>query len=189
MSAGPNDLHNLVAEVLAEASYALDSLPGYDATLEGAPDRQFVSPGTPVQDFVSADCCSQLAAWAAPINEADTSPGGLDAGKRSSRFAWINQVGIYIGIDRCIPGGEMSGSGIFTPPAADTLTEVSRQYHADAWVLWNYLHEAVHAARLLTLCDEMFFDTITPSTPTGGCCGWVVSLRAALGGFSESLGS
>ena len=185
---GPEDLHNLTEAVLDEAVAAIDSVADSDPTLEGAPDRRFVSPGIPVYDFVGRDCCSQIAVWAIPINEADTTPGGLDAGRRSL-FGWINQVGISIAVSRCIPTGETSNMGLLTPPAASALTEASRQHHADGWALWNHMHHAIAAARILSLCDAVAVEGIVPAIPAGGCAGWVLTLRAALGGYEEQIGS
>jgi hypothetical protein len=188
-SPGPLDTHTLALGVLDAIADALDSLPIFDATLDGAPDRQFVSPGVSVDDFVGRDCCAQVSVWVSPITEADTTPGGQDAGRRSSRFAWINQVAINGRVTRCIPTEDPNASGFYTPPTADVLTEASRQHDADGWALWNHLHNAVHAADLLSLCDEMFFDGVVPLIPSGGCAGWQISLRASLGGYEEELGS
>ncbi len=186
---GPGDLHDLAEAVLDAAAEALDTILDFDPTLEGAPERQFVSPGVPVADFVGQDCCSQIAVWAVPTTEADTTPGGLDAGRRSSRYAWINQVGINISISRCIPTGSSSSVGLYSPPAAAELTESARQHNFDGWALWNHMHAAVKAEHIMSICDEVFIDNMIPAIPAGGCAGWVMSLRAALGGYSEVLGS
>jgi hypothetical protein len=188
MPPGPLDSHDLNLAVLDVIVDALDSLPIFDAALQGAPERQFISPGLPVDDFVGEDCCAQVSVWGVPITEADTTPGGLDAGRRSSRFAWINQVAINARVTRCFPTGSSSASG-FYPPSVDVLTETSRQHDADGWALWNHLHNAVHQEQLLTHCDAFFFDGMLPIIPSGGCAGWVVSLRASLGGYEETLGS
>lgn len=187
--AGPGDLHDLAEAVLDEAVEALDSIPDFDPTLEGAPERYFVSPGIPVADFVGRDCCSQIAVWVTPTTEGDTTPAGPDAGMRSSRFAWINYVGLNIAASRCIPTGDSSAVGIYTPPSAAVLTEASRQLNADGWALWNHMHNAVHAERILAHCDQVFIDGITAAIPSGGCAGWLLTMRAALGGYSENLGS
>lgn len=180
------DLAQLLLDIVAEA---LDTIPAFDTTLEGAPERQFVSPGQPVNDFVSADCCSAIAVWAVPTVEADTTPGGLNAGRRAARQAWINHVGLNAVVWRCIPVGESSAVGVYTPPTAAQLTESARQHLADGWALWNHLHNAQSFGEILDLCDEVFFDGITPTIPAGGCAGWIIAFRAALGGYTEALGS
>jgi len=184
---GPLDAHYLALAFLDDVAASLDSIPDYDPTLEGAPERQFVSPGISVDDFVGRDCCSQIAVWITPLTEAGTSPGGLDDGKRASRFAWINQVSLTARVTRCFPTSSVSTAGIYTPPTADELTEAAKQHDADAWALWNYLHSAVHKEHLLEHCDEVFFDNITAIVPSGGCGGWVVSVRAALGGYEATI--
>lgn len=186
---GPGDLHDLCEAVRDAAAEALDSILDFDPTLEGAPDRQFVSPGIPVADFVGRDCCSQIAVWAVPTTEGDTSPAGPDAGRRSSRYAWINYVGLNVSVSRCIPTGQSSSVGLYTPPSADVLNEASRQHNADGWALWNHMHNAVKAEEILSLCDQVFIDNMIPAIPAGGCAGWVMAMRAALDGYTEELGS
>jgi hypothetical protein len=185
---GPGDLHDLAEAVLDAAVAAIDSVADSDPTLEGAPERQFVSPGIPVADFVGRDCCSQIAVWATPSVEADTTPGGLNTGRRSS-LGWINQAGISVAVSRCIPTGESSSVGIFNPPSAASLTESSRQHNADGWALWNGMHHAAAAGRILEICDGVTVEGITAAIPAGGCAGWLLTLRAALGGYQEDLGS
>lgn len=182
---GPLDTHNLAQALLDNAVLALDTLPSFDATLEGAPDRQFVSPGLPVDDFVGSDCCSQIACWVSPVTESGTTP----ATRRSERNAWINQVALTVGVTRCIPTGTSSTVGIYTPPSDDELTEAARQHNADGWVLWNYLHEAVHSEQLLTLCDAVAFDGFIDRIPQGGCSGWQGIIRATLGGYPVEISS
>jgi len=185
----PEDLFLLAEAYLAEVADALDTILDFDPTLEGAPERQFVSPGQPVMDFVGRDCCSQIAVFAQPVIEGDTTPGGFEAGRRSMRFAWKNEVSLSAVVSRCIPTGESSNTGVFRPPSAASLTASSRQHLLDLWVLWNYLHQSVHSERLLEHCDEVRFDGAIPAIPQGGCAGVVVNLTASLGGYIEEIGS
>ncbi len=167
--AGPGDLHALSLEVLDASAEALDTIPTYEAHLLGAPARQFVSPNTPVWD-----CCDQLAVWPTPLNEADTSPGGLAAGHRK-KLGRINHVLISVQITRCIPTE--------VEPAPADLTASAEQLNADAWALWNHLFNLAESGGLLTLCKEVFFDGITAVSPTGGCGGWTANIRAQLDGY------
>jgi hypothetical protein len=170
--AGPGDLHALAVEVLDAAAGSLDTIPNHEPHLLGAPTRQFVSPGTPVHD-----CCDQLCVYVAPqIGEGDTTPGGMGAGKRF-KLGRINHVAASISITRCIPTD--------LEPPADSLTDAAEQLNADAWALWNDLYNQIRSGELLTLCQEVFFDGITPISPSGGCAGWLVLLRIELGGYSE----
>ena len=184
--ASPDDLHLFATTFLNECASALDSIPTLvpGQGLLGAPERQFVSPGLPVWD-----CCEQLAVHATPMTEADTTPGGLDAGRRSARQARINHASYVATITRCVPTGELSAGGTYTAPDTVDLTLAARQINADGWALWNRLFNAVYAGRLLTLCDEVFWDAIIPVVPAGGCAGWTVTMRASLPGYAEMLGT
>lgn len=177
--AGPGDLHTFAETFLAFCAEALDTIPIYDATLLGAPDRQFVSPGIPVWD-----CCEQLAVHVAFINEAGTTPGDLDAGLRTNR-GYINHVTVIGTITRCIPTMNSDGD----PPSPAAQGSAAEQIDADGWALWNHLHNAKASGELLNLCDGMFFDGLLAVVPSGGCAGWTVTVRAAIGGYEELLGS
>jgi hypothetical protein len=181
--ADPGDLHVLANAILAAAVDALNSVNAFDATLLGAQDRRFVSPGLPV-----LDCCDQLTVHIPLINQADTTPSGLAAGKRHLTGT-INHVTMMVTSTRCIPVGTTSAAGQFTPPTATELAEAARQLDADAWALWNHLYAMQASDQLLNLCDEVFFDGISTLPPSGGCAGWVAQVRAYLGGYPVSFGT
>lgn len=172
---GPGDLQALCEELLQASIDALDTIPTFDATLEGAPERYFVSPGLPV-----LDCCPQLSVHAAGVTEADTTPGGLGAGRRASA-ARLNHVALVVTIARCIPGEP-------TPPA-DDLEAAAEQINADGWALWNHIWNLIRADLLFSLCGEVFWDGLRPLSPSGLCAGWTLNLRVRLDGYSEVLGS
>jgi hypothetical protein len=186
MSTGPDDLWQIAQAYLDDCAEALDTIPDFVPELDGAPERQFLSPGMPVSDFVDRDCCSQLAVRVDPIVELGTTPGGLDAGRRAAREAWKNSVTLVAHIWRCIPSGDNAMGG-FIPPSASELTLASRQIYADAWALWNHLHNLVRAEHLVSLCDEVFFDGLIPMVPAGGCAGWTAVIRVSLEGYEELL--
>ncbi len=179
--AGPGDLHAFAEGFLDFCVESLDTIPTFmdTAGLLGAPDRRFVSPGIPVWD-----CCEQLAVHVPLMNEADTTPGGLDAGRRTNR-GYINSITFMATVTRCIPTMNNDGD----PPSPAALDASAEQINADGWALWNHLHNLKASAQLLTLCDEMFFDGILAAAPAGGCGGWTVTVRAAIGGYEELLGS
>jgi hypothetical protein len=133
-----------------------------------------------IADGLVVHNCPQLAVYATPISEADTAPGGLTSGKRVS-LGRINHVLFSIEIVRCIPTD-------VEPPASE-ITAASAQTNADAWALWNHLFNLIGSGQLLTLCQEVFFEGITAVSPSGGCAGWTVALRAQLDGYQETLGS
>lgn len=177
--ASPTDLWDFADELLSFAAEALDTIPTFDATLEGAPDRQVVSQGTPSDD------CDQLTVYVPSIGEAGTTPGGLAAEART-RVGHIDLVTYNIRIIRCcLPVGNDVGD----PPLAAEISDASKQTYADAWALWNHLHNVKSSGQILTLCDEMYFDGMIAVLSSGGCGGWVVPVRARLEGYADALGS
>lgn len=174
---GPPDLHGLAVDLLAAMVEALDTIPAYEPTLVGAPDRAFVSPGTPV-----FDCCDQVAIHPPFISFGDTSPAGLAAGKRHI-FGAINHVTLLGTATRCIPSIDDLGRS----PSTTALQEAARQLNADAWALHNHLYNLQSSGLLLSLCDEVFFDGISAVQPSGGCAGWTVTVRAYLDGYTETF--
>ena len=180
--AGPGDLHELAEALLDVCVESLNTIPDFEPGLSGAPERAFVSPGQPV-----FDCCDQLTVHVQQIDQADTSPGGLNAGHRA-KFGQINHVLFIVTSTRCISGVTTTQAGGVSIPSAEVLAEDARQLDADAWALWNHAYNMTRAEQFRTLCDEVFFDGILSIVPSGGCAGWTVTVRAALDGYEESLG-
>lgn len=175
MGLGPLDLDTFAHALLGVSVDALDTIPNYDATLAGAPDRRFVSPGQPV-----LDCCAdgQLTVNAILINDANTTPGGLAAGKRYVDGR-INHVTFLVTIARCIPVADAQGN----PPAVADLEAAASQTNADAWALWNHLFNV--SDTLVSLCGEVFFDGMRPLAPSN-CAGWTAIVRVRLDGYEET---
>lgn len=173
---GPADLHAICVEVLAAAVDALDTIPSLAPGLLGAPERAFVSAGTP-----ALDCCNQLTVNAAPVAEAPTAPLEMGAGTRHQQSFRKNYVGFSITITRCgPPTGDL-------PPSPTEQEAVAEQTNADAWALWNYLWNMERSGLLFTLCGGVFNDRLAPITPSGGCYGWVYSFRAEVEGYETSF--
>ena len=168
--ADATDLQTLMLAVLTAAEAALDEIPGFAPGLSGAPERTFVSAGTP-----ALDCCNQLSVNAYTIREAQTGAGGLQAGQRHRYNARINLVGVQVYVTRCLN----TPNDIPTPAEQTALAE---QTNADAWALWNYMFRQ---ADLVALCDGLFMDAITPLTPSGGCMGWLLNMRLQLAGYED----
>jgi hypothetical protein len=182
---GPGDLFALADLLLQHAVEALDSIPTFTGmeTLQGAPTRQVVALGQP------ADDCDQVAVYVPLIAEAGTTPGGLGAAARP-RTGRVDHTSLNIRVTRCcLPVGEMSSGGEWRAPTALAINTSSEQLYADAWALWNHLHNVKASGVFRTLCDQMFFDGIQPFTPSGACGGWVMFTRVQLDGYEESLGS
>jgi hypothetical protein len=172
----PTDLNELAHDLLDVAIDALDTLPAFG--LEGAPERSFVSPGQPVLDCCLGTYNGQLTVHAAGVNDAQTTPGGLDAGRRIVRGK-INHTLFLVTIARCIPVATDDGN----PPPVEDLEAAAAQTNADAWALWNVLFNL--AEDFSTLCGEVFFDGFRPLPPSN-CAGWVGAIRVRLDGYQSS---
>lgn len=178
---GPGDLDALAHELLDACIEALDTIPDYDATLEGAPDRSFVTAGDP-----AADCCPQLTVHVRDIFEAPTEPGGLGSGRRAS-YGRINHIGLTMTLFRCVPVG--SGDIDYQPPSADELEAAAIQINADGWALWNHLYNMIRDEQLFALCRGVFWEGMRALPPQGACAGWVMTFRIALDGYEAAASS
>ena len=170
------DLQTLCDAVLDASVAALDTIPGFAPGLEGAPARAFVGAGQPV-----FDCCPQLSVNANIIREAPTEPLGLGAGTRHRQGFRLSLVGLQVWIARCAANGAAG-----EPPTVEALSLVGEQVNADGWALWNYLWNVNRAGSsdpIVSLCNEWYMDALTPLQPSGGCSGWLLTIRAELSGY------
>lgn len=172
--ADPGDLFVSSEELLQASIEALDTIPIFDPTLEGAPERTFISLGAPPQD-----CCEMLAVHVDEVDEFSF-PSDIKriAGKK-------NQIDWVVTSSRCYPTPE----DINTMPTGEEISEASRQLYADAWALWNHLYNLSRSGALFTLCDEVVFDFMRPLGPSGGCAGWTLALHTNLDGYEEVVTS
>lgn len=158
--------------MLQAAIDALDTLPALG--LGGAPERAFVTGGTP-----ALDCCDQLTVGPLPIREADTAPINLGAGTRHKQDFRINLVGMQVTITRCL---DWNSDQLPTPAVQEAVAE---QVAADGWALWNYIWNLARSGGIFSLCDQVYFDSLSPLTPSGGCYGWTLNIRAELHGYES----
>jgi hypothetical protein len=170
---GPADLYAQCVELLNASIDALDTIPSLAPGLLGAPERAFVSAGTP-----ALDCCDQLAVNAAPIAEAPTQPLEMGAGTRHQQQFRKNYVGFTVTITRCANIQDI-------PPPVSVLEAVAEQSNADAWALWNYVWNLARSGGIFSLCGGVYFDRLAPLTQSGGCAGWSLSMRAELEGYES----
>lgn len=182
MGTGPGDLQALALELLSACIDALDTIPTFAPGLEGAPERTFISPGRP-----ALEGCEQLCVHIESINDADTTPGGLSAGRRNVTGK-KNHVRLVATIDRCVYDSR-SGNDITEPMLALDLDQTSAQTNADAWAIWNHIFNLWTAGDLFTLCGEVFFEGMRALPEEGGRAGWTLTLRVSLDGYEESLSS
>jgi hypothetical protein len=169
------DLYTETEALLAAAIEALDEIPTFSPGLGGAPERSFVVMGTP-----ALDCCDQLTVQSMPLTEAPTEPLNLGAGTRHKQDFRKNYVGWRITTTRC---ADMSSMNNNQPLSVEAQQAVAEQCYADAWALWNYLWNMARAGEIFSICNGVYFDSLNPLTPSGGCYGSVLTIRAELAGF------
>lgn len=180
---GPGDLQATAQELLDACIDALDSIPTFEPELEGAPARSFISPGQP-----ALEGCDQLAVHVPLIQAADTSPGGLSAGRRNAAIVW--HTTFVVTIDRCVIDTRgQSQTAMLEPYRPEDLTNTARQTNADGWALWNHIYNAWQSGDLFTLCTEVFFDGIRALPEEGGRAGWTITLRVKLDGYEDAPSS
>lgn len=180
---GPTDLYDLAALFLAEAVDALDTIPTYATSLDGAPDRAFVSPGRP-----ALEGCDQLTVHTQNVLDAQTGQGGLNDGRRNVQ-AKRNHIRLLITIDRCVEDNRSGQQNLTQPYLADDLDAAAQQVNADVWALWNHIYNGWRSGEFLTVCDELFFEGATALPEEGGRAGWVLTFRVNLDGYDESSSS
>jgi hypothetical protein len=176
--AGPADLQALALELLAADVEALDTIPILAPGLEGAPERAFVSPGVP-----SFDCCPQLTVHAQDILDADTTPGGLGAGRRNVQGKKI-YVRLVTTIIRCVADSR-TGQILTTMPLTTDLEAAAEQTNADAWALYNHIFALWRSGGFLTVCSNLIFEGARSVGEQGKCAGWTMTLRAMLDGYDD----
>lgn len=166
----PAALFALLEEIRDASVEALNTIPILAPGLMGSPERAFVSCGVPADD-----CPEQLAVWAGPVSERQAGPGS-DGQRWSGRLSLVQ---LNVRSTRCYP----------TDPIPDTtaLEQVAAQTAADGWALWNHLYNRWRSGALFTLCQDVQFMALTPITPSGGVCGWLLTVRVQLDGYSEDI--
>ena len=171
---GPTDLHDLALSLLDAAVGALNTIPEFDSTLDGAPSRAFVAPGP-----VVLDCCDQLTVHVQGIIEGESAP----AQPRAS-ISRINDVQLVITAARCIPVSAADG----TPPPAADQQEAAEQINADQWALWNHIYNMVNAGVLFDKCCHVIWGALRALQPSGGCGGSTLTITVCLDGYPETIG-
>lgn len=170
----PTDLFELAQDLLSACEEALDTIPSYNANLEGAPARSFVAPGRP-----AADCCPQLTVHEVGIT--DDQLGAFVPGK-SYMTTRQNQVTLAVTLFRCAETDKVM-------PAQSELEDAAEQVSADGWALWNHIFNMVRNGTFLTQCKEVKFGVLSNIPPEGGCVGWYWPIEMALDGYEETLTS
>jgi hypothetical protein len=171
----PTDLHTLAEDFLQACAEALDTIPVYDATLGGAPDRMFVAPGP-----VALDCCDQLAVYVGTIAEGDSAPTPPKAS-----IARINHVTLLATASRCVPVPDTNGN----PPPTTEQEASARQINADKWALWNHIYGLITEGLLFDRCCDVIWFGLTALAPNGGCGGSLLTIMVCFDGYEEVPGT
>lgn len=169
------DLHIAAADLLDVAEGLLAQTPS------GAPERVYVSPGTPAREG-----CEFLTVHVAAIGEEVTSPTSPPpASGHRQIFQRINLPAYVVTIQRCVATTDQRGN----PVAGEILDAVAETTLGDAWILWNGLMTAVREERLFASCREVHFDAAVALPIQGGYGGWTLGVRALLPGYPVSVGT
>lgn len=172
MGTDPSDLMVLAESFLAACVEALDTIPVFDATLDGSPARSFVAPGRP-----AADCCPQLTVHVAGMT--DDQLGAFIPG-RSAMTTRQNQVTLVMTLFRCAPTDQVI-------PKQAELVAAATQTTCDGWALWNHLFNMIRAGTLFSQCAEVKWGQLFALEPQGQCVGWSWPVDVALDGYEETL--
>lgn len=174
MGVDPGDLYALCEEYLDAAIEALDTVPDYIPSLDGAPTRAFVAPGRP-----AADCCPQLTVHTVQVFEDQL---GAFVPGRSAMTTRQNQVTLALTLFRCAETDKPM-------PAQSELIAAAMQVNADGWALWNHLFNMLRDGTLFSLCSEVKWGVLSALPPEGGCVGWFWPVEIALDGYEETPSS
>lgn len=171
--AGPSDLFDLAAEWLEVCRAAVATTAG------GAIERAFVSPGAPAWD-----CCPQLTVHVGGPAEGDTAPLSppLQPGHRTQQVGIVPLVPLTATVIRCVPISDAQGN----PPIPSLLEASAQEIDEDIWAIWAHTRSAFHDGDLFASPSgsrELVFDPAFSDAPEGGCAGWQIPLRVAVGGY------
>ena len=171
-------MYDLAAQLLAVVEAAMATTEG------GAPDRAFVSLGTPPWDTPCSYAIVQVDTLTEEATR-DTTPA-MQTGMRHLRGR-VNLVGLTTWAIRCIQTQEQNAQN-YAPPSDAQLSAEAKTGYEDGWVIWNYVNRAINAGLFDGPCTAVHFDQGVPVTPEGGLGGWRFSCRVELGGY-DPLGT
>lgn len=176
---GPTLLFEALENLLAVTLAALDTIPTFDASLDGAPGCAYIAPGPPPWDTYPC-----VIAYTSGPAVADTFPlqPSLSPGHRTTRHGEVNLVAMSVVVLRC--AWEPSDEAPDTIDG-DAITRSARQSSADLWAALSGIRQAKREERLFAPEDrEFFIDPTVAVNQQGGAVGWQVNLRTQLDGYS-----
>lgn len=171
MGTDPFDLQDLCEQFLSAVLESLNSIPDFDASYLGAPDRYFVSVGPP-----AFDCCDL-----ATVHVSELSEGAAAPIQPKASIARINHVTLVATFTRCVPTLDSNGE----PPSASDLWDSSRQLNADKWAVWNHIYNMINAGDLFDKCCDVIWGSLLTVQPSGGCAGSTLSVTVCFDGYEE----
>lgn len=169
---GPGDVYQAATDYLNLCLVALATTTG------GAPARSFVSPGVPAWD-----CPNQLSVHVGGPAIADTLPlvPVLQPGHRVTTTGEVNLLGLTATILRCAPLPSANGQ----PPTPAQINAVSQVTTADLWAIWAHIKAGKRAATFFAPKErELFIDPAVSLNQAGGVCGWEITIRVQLDGYT-----
>lgn len=172
VGAGPSDLYDAAADLLAVCADAVASAPG------GPIPRMYVSPGPPPWD------CVQLTVHSGGMQLADTAPlqPPLQPGVREGANRAVRLVQYTVTVIRCLPVIGNVGPKV---PSATAIAQAAQITMSDCWAIWNTVAAAKRDGTLFPPAKTrtMFFDPALALSAEGGMTGWQLGFRVELPGY------
>lgn len=174
------DLFDLATDLLDISVRALDLLPDLDADLLGAPERQYVAPGT--VNLAEMDCPSVIVNANASGDETTQPLNPLPAGDMRQVHGRVNMETLSILIIRCC---EVNAG----PAPADVWTREAKQTMCDRRQVGEAIYWSLYNGILKDRCSFFRNDGGRAYGPDGGFVGSIITCRFHLDGFRVDLGS
>jgi hypothetical protein len=172
---GPGDLQALGADFLEACVEALDTIPtspDLDPGFVGAPDRAFVTYGTPAAD------CDQLTVHLVPLTVGSSQPV-------NAAVVRVNRVTLIATLFRCGPIWENAQE----MPTPEDMGALAEQINADRWALWNYPYNKWCANLLFEDCGDVLNWGLGQLPPSGGMVGTTLTVTVSLQGYQTVFGT
>jgi hypothetical protein len=174
--AGPGDLYDLETDFLEACAEALDTIPGsLGQGFVGAPDRAFVSLGTPAAPM---NACDQLSVHEQPLGVGAAAP-------LNAAVIRVNRVTLVATLFRCGPAWPTVDEDV----SVAAIEATARQTSADRWALWNYTFNKWCAKLLFEECGDVLNWGLSQLAPSGGMVGSTLSVTVSLGGYESTFGT
>ena len=147
------------------------------ATISGAIGNAFIAQAIP-----ALDCCPQLTVDLRGVTMESTQPSspGPIGSHRGVQVPYVPMLRYMITIARCAP--KPGKDGIPVPLDISTAAQETAQ---DIWAVWNHLNYLKREGGIFgTGCMGWYIEDPSPLQVQGGCAGWTIGVRVAVGGFT-----